>query len=458
MRGPGRGLSAGARPRQALCHWLALDPRSFLIGWLQNHVTEYANCLYVAVEIPECRPTLCTERQEGGRKEGRERERRRWTKKEGGVTQHALLEKNDFRQKTDDRNADRLCLDPFNLKSMSAASVLRSFSPSAMPGPVMPMDVAMRFYISHSPPPLRGFLSPYEDLQRAKTRATQSSSLSQQQRYKPLRPCLSNQQKAADDNGGGDCVGWNNNRTSKKRVVFADMKGMSLTAIHVFSKFDDESYQSKKTREVSEDLQFDMTDLETAAMDLKISTVRSLALDFKQPSADYLDFRNRLIQSSVCLENCSLQERSLTGTVKVRNIGFEKSVQVRITFDSWASFTDVECTFMNNVYGGQDSDTFAFVLELPAYVQPQNRVEFCICFKVQGQVFWDNNDGKNYSLKHVGWHGEEVNAAPASPEHKHGSVKVLDLDIDQFGSPRMSNGLFPGWQSWGQIDTSVPYW
>uniref|UniRef100_A0A3P9MBP3 Protein phosphatase 1 regulatory subunit n=1 Tax=Oryzias latipes TaxID=8090 RepID=A0A3P9MBP3_ORYLA len=337
---------------------------------------------------------------------------------------------------------------------MSAASVLPSFSPSAMPGPVMPMDVAMRFYISHSPP-LRGFLSPYDDLQKAKNRANQSARRHSQQLYKPLRPCL---QKAVSD---GSCVAWNKSKAGKKRVVFADTKGMALTNIHVFSKFDDEPYQMKQKDEITEELQFDMTDLETATMDLKISSVRSLALDFKQPSADYLDFRNRLIQNSVCLENCSLQERSLTGTIKVRNIGFEKVVQLRITYDSWASYTDVDCTFLNNVYNSQDNDTFAFVVELPSYVPPQNRVEFCICFKVQGQAFWDNNDGKNYSLKHNGWSGDNVSRASEPKrlsEHKTGDGKVLDLGFDQFGSPRMSSGLFPGWQSWGHFDNTVPYW
>ncbi|TNN73542.1 Protein phosphatase 1 regulatory subunit 3C-B [Liparis tanakae] len=342
---------------------------------------------------------------------------------------------------------------------MSAASLLRSFSPS-MPGPVMPIDVAMRFYISQSPPPLRGFLSSYEELQRNRNRVNQSTAHSHSQRlYKPLRPCLSNPPKAVD---AGGRVGWNNSKAGKKKVVFADTKGMSLTAIHVFSKFDDEPYQSKHCRGIGADLQFDMTDLETATMDLKISPMRNLALDFKQPSADYLDFRNRLIHNSVCLENCSLQERSLTGTIKVRNMGFEKSVQLRATYDSWASFTDVECSFMNNIYSCQDTDTFAFVLELPVDIPPQNHVEFCICFKSQGQTFWDNNDGKNYVVKHGGCNGEDSNVYAGqqrkAAEHKHGGVRVLEMEFDQFGSPRMCSGLFPGWQSWGQVDTAVPYW
>uniref|UniRef100_A0A8C6WHS9 Protein phosphatase 1 regulatory subunit n=1 Tax=Neogobius melanostomus TaxID=47308 RepID=A0A8C6WHS9_9GOBI len=310
---------------------------------------------------------------------------------------------------------------------MSAASVLQSFSPTVMPGPVMPMDVAMRFYISHSPPPLRGFLSSYEDLQRGQKK--RHRAVSEKLHYKPLRPCLSSQ-KAPEDEG---C--WA--KADKKRVVFADMKGMSLTAIHVFSNFDDEFYQR------NDDLQFDLSDLETATLDLKITTRPSLALDFKQPSVDYLDFRNRLLRNSVCLENCSLLERSLSGTIKVRNVGFEKSVQIRITYDSWASFTDVECTYMNNVYSCQDTDTFTFALELPVHVQPHNRVEFCICYNTQGQSFWDNNDGHNYSLKHVGVNGEDLPAPAAHPTFQSKPCNQPDVDFDQFGSPRMSSGIFP---------------
>lgn len=325
---------------------------------------------------------------------------------------------------------------------MSAASVLQSFSSTVMPGPVMPMDVAMRFYISHSPPPLRGFLSSYEELQRTqKQRARKASS--DKSLYKPLRPCLSSQ-KAPENEG---C--WA--KANKKRVVFADMKGMSLTAIHVFSNFDDDFYQR------SDELQFDLSDLEAATLDLKITTRQPLVLDFKQPSIDYLDFRNRLLQNSVCLENCSVLERSLSGTIKVRNIGFEKSVQIRITYDSWISYSDVECTYMNNVYSCQDTDTFTFMLELPAHIQPHNRVEFCICYKAQGQSFWDNNDGNNYGLRHVGLSGEDL-SAPKTPIFESKIGKLPEGEFDQFGSPRMSSGIFPGWQSWGQTNSSVPYW
>nr|XP_061793836.1 protein phosphatase 1 regulatory subunit 3C-B-like [Nerophis lumbriciformis] len=292
-----------------------------------------------------------------------------------------------------------------------------------MPGPVLPMDVAVRFYISHSPPPLRGFLGSYEAPRRR----------SKRERATALRPCL--QRAAALDEG------WSA-RGQKKKVVFADSKGMSLTVVRVFSKNEEE-----RCGGAGEELQFDMSDLENAAAELKIQPARGLALDFKQPSADYLDFRNRLIRDSVCLENCSLQGRSLTGTVKVRNVSFQKSVLVRATYDSWASFVDVDCTFMNNVYGAHDTDTFAFVVDLPEDIPPHHRVEFCVRFQVPDRTFWDNNDGKNYTLKHAGWASTQEDVKPAA--------KIPEMDPEQLGSPRMCSGFFPGWQSWNH---AVPYW
>ncbi|CAL8297866.1 unnamed protein product [Merluccius merluccius] len=339
--------------------------------------------------------------------------------------------------------------------------LLQSFGTSAMLGPVvMPMDMAVRFYIAHSPPPLRGLLaSSYEDLQRGRRSLASgaqrgSSQASPQGRNRPLRPCISSSQRALD--------------SRKKRVVFADSRGLSLTAVHVFS-----DREQPRAGPSSEDLLFQMTDLETVAMEMKVQT--SLRLDFQQPSGDYLDFRARLLRNGVCLESCSLQRRSLTGTAKVRNLGFSKSVSVRITFDSWASHSDAACTFMNNVYGCQDTDTFAFSLELPARVSPQHRVEFCVCFRVAGQEFWDNNDGRNYVLRQAGWK-EELPTPPAPPPTSpappraaadlrkpgdsgtHVAMRLLDAELDQFGSPRTSSGLFPGWQSWGPAEVSTAYW
>ncbi|KAJ8406826.1 hypothetical protein AAFF_G00297420 [Aldrovandia affinis] len=318
---------------------------------------------------------------------------------------------------------------------MNCTRVLHILNPSRpMPGPIMPVDVAMRICLAHSPP-LRSFLSSYEDC-RARNLVN---------RYKPLRPCISRREVEAAS------LGWKSPKAKgKKRVVFADSKGMSLTVIHVFSNFEED---------ILSELQFDLSDLEDATVGLKINKDKSFTLDFPQPAADYLEFRNRLKKSSVCLENCSLQERSLAGTVKVRNVSFQKSVHIRITFDSWKSYTDVPCTFLNNVYGCPDTDTFSFSVELPSFVSPQEQIEFCICYKAQDQTYWDNNDEKNYRVIPPESDGDQGHPVVEKkvPEYRN-QIKRPEIEFDQFGSPRMSSGFFPEWQSWGHIENTAPYW
>ncbi|XP_052009972.1 protein phosphatase 1 regulatory subunit 3C-B-like [Xyrauchen texanus] len=319
---------------------------------------------------------------------------------------------------------------------MSSARVLHILSPP-MPGPVMPVDVAVQLYITHSPP-LHSFLSSYEEF---RTRNLVNC------RYKPLRPCLSSRAHLEPT-----CLGWQSPKSkAKKKVVFADSKGMSLTAVHVFSPFDNREPATSQ-------LQFDLEDLEVTAT-LHINSVQSRILDFPQPAVDYLDFRSWLLKNSVCLENCTLQERALTGTIKVRNLAYEKSVHVRITFDTWKSYQDVECTFLNNVCGCQDTDTFSFAIELPGYVPPQNKVEFCISYKTGEQTYWDNNDGRNYRLVSTSWQqNHKLNSSTQSkkPEPRKLGRKA-DKGINTFEST-FSNGIFPKFQSWGHIQTGGPYW
>lgn len=320
---------------------------------------------------------------------------------------------------------------------MNCTRVLHILNPRPMPSPIMPVDVAMRIVLAHSPP-LRSFIGSYDDY---KTR-----HLGKQ--FKPLRPCISSKPKVETTNRGRKST----KSKSKKKVVFADSKGMSLTAIHVFKEFEEDS-------QLLSDLQFELSDLEDAIVGLKVEKEKSLILDFPQPAADYLDFRNRLKKNSVCLENCVIQDRSIMGTVKVGNISFEKSVHVRITFNSWKSYTDVPCAFMNNIYGCAETDTFSFAIALPSPMSYEDQVEFCIFYKTSDQTHWDNNDGKNYRLTHVNTDTDQaMHVTQKTAYETRATIKKHDMEFDQFGSPRTSSGCFPEWQSWGRIENHTPYW
>lgn len=187
-----------------------------------------------------------------------------------------------------------------------------------------------------------------------------------------------------------------------------------------------------------------------------------LVLDFVQPAKDYLDLRNRLKAQHVCLETCSIQDRLLSGTVKVQNLSFQKLVWVRITFDSWLSFQDVPCQYLNNVYGCPDTDTFSFSISMPEDREPSSAVEFCIQYQTPDQTYWDNNQKKNYRLLLV-----DPNRSPSQSSVQSTALKIQregagekreGIEFDPFGSPRTSVGIFPEWQSWGHVENSTPYW
>lgn len=187
-----------------------------------------------------------------------------------------------------------------------------------------------------------------------------------------------------------------------------------------------------------------------------------LVLDFTPPAADYLDLRNRLKAQQVCLETCSVQDHLLSGTVQVRNICFEKSVSVRITFDSWSSFQDIRCQYLNNVYGCPDTDTFAFSVSVPKDLVSPTRLEFCIKYQTKEQVHWDNNLGRNYRLTMVdptGCPNWTSGRNTGRDTQRDGSRQKMDkMEFDPFGSPRTSAGIFPEWQSWSRVETGAPYW
>lgn len=93
------------------------------------------------------------------------------------------------------------------------------------------------------------------------------------------------------------------------------------------------------------------------------------------------------------LENVIIKESEhcVVGTVKVKNLSFQKEVFIRSSWDSWKSQTDTFCTY-SQIFGASGAyviyDTFSFKLTLP----PHSRsLEFCVGFKTDQDEFWDSN-------------------------------------------------------------------
>ncbi|KAF7242102.1 Protein phosphatase 1 regulatory subunit 3C-B [Varanus komodoensis] len=306
-----------------------------------------------------------------------------------------------------------------------ATSLFQVFSTRAIvPRASPPGDLATRLCLSHTPP-IRKLLHSYEELREGLG-------------HPPLRPCLNYQ--LCEDPGRLEAAKGPRGK-KKKRVVFADMKGFSLTAVRIFSKIEE-----------------DLCDLQQALSHLtgfrnKLRGARPEArkymLDFPQPSADYAAFRSRLQSTFVSLENCLIQERSLSGTIKVQNIGFEKEVFIRITFDSWKSFHDICCQYMPNTYGYTDTDVFAFEVALPKAPAPSGTIQFCISFRCHQNVYWDNNQGKNYQVRPV--------MGPSPPGVLSRLAKSAVGAREPLGTSRAAALVLSRLQTWRRSDNQA-YW
>ncbi|XP_028318746.1 protein phosphatase 1 regulatory subunit 3B [Gouania willdenowi] len=230
-------------------------------------------------------------------------------------------------------------------------------------------------------------------------------------------------------------------KKTKKQVTFADHRGLALTRVKVFSEFNDPI-----------DIPANIQQMLNTALSFTAEPDK-LTLDFTQPSTDYLLFRQSLERNLVCLEHCILKERAFAGTVKVKNVSFEKRVWLRVTFDSWRTHADTECIYVRDAFPSSYSDTFSFEVPLPADLPPHQRVEFAVCYAVAGREHWDSNHGNNYNIVR--------SSAKASQHHVGGrrsESNDFGIHFDRYGSPTCSHGLFPDWPSYAGYENIGPYY
>jgi len=168
------------------------------------------------------------------------------------------------------------------------------------------------------------------------------------------------------------------------------------------------------------------------------------SLNFGQPAGDYFKFRQRLEENSVSLENVLLNGFQINGTIKVKNISFEKKVFLRCSFNKWQDYEDYEASYVQSeFYNSSNSlsspsrssytaafcgnahyepnhkeyDTFRFEFKLPKHAESEAlsrpngnvyrsnvtaSIEFCICYQSgngnNAKEFWDSNGGNNYEI------------------------------------------------------------
>ncbi|XP_066150587.1 protein phosphatase 1 regulatory subunit 3B isoform X1 [Euwallacea fornicatus] len=238
----------------------------------------------------------------------------------------------------------------------------------------------------------------------------------------------------------------------KKKVVFADDKGMSLTHVRVMTEPSNVPplWSVKFLAEVTHGV--------TAEAEVENEPWE---VTFPQPASDYVTFRKKLDEQKVSLENVIIKENEdqLIGTIKVQNISFHKEVFVRSTCDNWKTHEDAFCGYVSNhIVNGATYvvfDTFSFKINLPL---KSRRMEFCVCFKCDGEEFWDNNNGKNYAIVKKALAPLHRSLSDNSLLNKTDAQRNVNHNKKYAEAPRAKLDTWSQFASWNHLENSAPYW
>uniref|UniRef100_A0A6P4F842 Glycogen-binding subunit 76A n=1 Tax=Drosophila rhopaloa TaxID=1041015 RepID=A0A6P4F842_DRORH len=177
----------------------------------------------------------------------------------------------------------------------------------------------------------------------------------------------------------------------KKIVRFADVLGLDLADVKTFL---DEIPTIPKS--AFEDLEI----LESEPpLQLGPKSDKLLMPLFQQPGG-LPKFLDAVREKQVSLENAAVSDninQTISGSVRVRNLDFHKSVHIRYSLDGWRSYADLQANYVENSCDGF-SDIFTFVL-FGNSLHVGQRLEFAVRFQCKGQQFWDNNYGANYCFQ-----------------------------------------------------------
>ncbi|KMZ00519.1 glycogen-binding subunit 76A [Drosophila simulans] len=193
----------------------------------------------------------------------------------------------------------------------------------------------------------------------------------------------------------------------KKIVRFADVLGLDLADVKTFL---DEIPTIPKS--AFEDLEI----LESEPpLQLGPKSDKLLMPLFQQPGG-LPKFLDAVREKQVSLENAAVTDninQTISGSVRVRNLDFHKSVHIRYSLDGWRSYADLQANYVENSCDGF-SDIFTFVL-FGNSLHVGQRLEFAVRFQCKGQQFWDNNYGANYCFQCLPSSTHTAGGSTASP-------------------------------------------
>lgn len=174
----------------------------------------------------------------------------------------------------------------------------------------------------------------------------------------------------------------------KKAVRFADAMGLDLESVrHVMNQ----DAPPKIPASAMADLKVGVEE------DRKFIGSRYLTSSFTQPGS-CKDFFKHVLLEKVSLENAIITDLTITGVVRVANIGFHKCVRIRYTTNDWHTFHDIMGAYIPGSCDG-NTDRFSFSISAPAAMIAGSRLQFAISYTVNDVTYWDSNNKGNYTFE-----------------------------------------------------------
>uniref|UniRef100_A0A8B9U4Q5 CBM21 domain-containing protein n=1 Tax=Anas zonorhyncha TaxID=75864 RepID=A0A8B9U4Q5_9AVES len=178
----------------------------------------------------------------------------------------------------------------------------------------------------------------------------------------------------------------------KKRVQFADSLGLSLASVKHFS----DAEEPRVPPAALSRLQSPHVEPKEpgAAPGLPCGGALLLEPDFPDGGAPSAE---RLRLQRVCLERLCppASAAGVRGTVQVLPSGGPAEVTVRYTFNEWLSFMDAPAEPLPPA----PAERYGFTLCVPPSPGEGSALHFAVRYRSQQGEYWDNNQGRNYTLR-----------------------------------------------------------
>lgn len=205
-----------------------------------------------------------------------------------------------------------------------------------------------------------------------------------------------------------------NSMPNTKNVKFADdlenvkyfNKFQKPTAVSIHSQYIHDSSDDSDSDSIFDDDDDDDDDESDNSSSIQKWEITHNDTPHNQNSLNFIRLNT---QNEVILESLKLNssKNALIGFIFVQNISFKKELIIKLTYDNWQSFIEIDnsnyisSNHLFNYSSNVNYDKFSFIIKLDLLTtfSKELNIKFCIEYISNGKSYWDNNNGKDYSVQ-----------------------------------------------------------